>query len=79
MTFDDFLVEKKIDAAEFRKHEPDRWQEWSGLFGQVGVASFTAQKLYLINPTRRKYHLKESPTMAKPNPPGKPVVKPKIH
>ncbi|MEI9917262.1 MAG: hypothetical protein WDO14_00500 [Bacteroidota bacterium] len=62
MTFEEYLLSKKIDAAAFKAAEPDRYKEWQQLFEQVSEASFTAQKLYLINPTRRKYHVQKTST-----------------
>jgi len=59
MTFDAYLIEKKTDSAEVRAGEPARWQEWALLFEQVSLASFTSQKLYLINPLCREYRLKK--------------------
>jgi len=77
MTFEDYLIGKKIDARQFKAGEPDRWREWALLFEQVSPASFTSQKLYLINALRRKYRVQEEP--GSPSPPtGKPVFKPKI-
>ena len=52
------MTSKKIDSAEFLKAEPDLWANWKVEFEQMHPASFTAQKLYLINPVRRKYMLK---------------------
>ena len=82
MTFEEYLIEKKIDTREFKIHEPDRWQEWALLFAQVSPASFTAQKLYLINPLRRKYQLQQSSSgQVKPDAApaiSKPVIQPKI-
>jgi hypothetical protein len=87
MTFDEFLRGKKIDPSAFKVGEPSLWEEWSFLFEQMSVASFTAQKLYLINPTRRKYLLKEelvnqqltgTTDTSKPAT-KKPVFKPKIN
>ena len=84
MTFDEYLINKKIDSAAFKAAEPSRWKEWQDLFGQLSEQSFTAQKLYLINPVRRKYQLKESPPTSvqaaptAPPKPGKPIIKPKI-
>ena len=81
MTFEEYLIGKKIDARQFKALEPDRWQEWALLFEQVSPASFTSQKLYLINPLRRKYHLREASGLARPEPApttSKPVFKPKI-
>jgi hypothetical protein len=81
MSYEEYLTGKKIDSAAFKAAEPARWKEWQDLFGQISEQSFTAQKLYLINPTRRKYHLKSSvPATDQPaaSRPGKPVIKPKM-
>jgi hypothetical protein len=59
MTFEEYLASKKIDSVAFSVEEPDRWKEWSSLFEAMNPASFTSQKLYLINPVRRKYPLKQ--------------------
>lgn len=81
MTFEEYLTSKKIDSAAFKAAEPARWKEWNDLFDQLSPQSFTAQKLYLINPTRRKYLLKSDnagQTPPLPPRPGKPVIKPKL-
>lgn len=78
MTFEEYLISKKIDGAAFQTAEPALWQEWNNLFSQLSPASFTAQKLYLINPIRRKYQLKVEVTETpKPIVAAKPVMKPK--
>lgn len=78
MTFEEYLAGKKIDSEAFRLAEPERWQEWSQLFAAMSPASFTAQKLYLINPVRRKYVLKKEETQTKEaTPQPRPVMKPK--
>lgn len=92
MNFDDYLISKKIDAEAFGKAEPDVFKSWKMEFEQMHPNSFTVQKLNLINPIRRKYHLKEvqvsnvheklNDTPALSNTPsvakpGKPVVRPK--
>lgn len=59
MKFDDFLKAKKIDPEKFKAAENDRYIEWKHIFEQVHPESFTQQKLFLINKTRRSYHLKE--------------------
>lgn len=59
MTFDEYLITKKIDSEKFRKSEPQRFDEWKYLFAQMNAESFTAQKKFLINPTRRKYLLEK--------------------
>ncbi|MBX2901148.1 MAG: hypothetical protein KF775_15950 [Cyclobacteriaceae bacterium] len=77
MTFGEYLISKKIDGAAFQAKEPALWNEWNGLFEQISPASFTSQKLYLINPIRRKYPLRvEAPQTPKPTA-AKPVMKPK--
>jgi hypothetical protein len=84
--FEQYLVEKKIESASFQKAEPERWAEWKTLFDQMSPGSFTAQKLYLINPIRRKYPLPITDTVVTktdlpgtaPSKPSKPVFKPKI-
>jgi hypothetical protein len=58
VNFEDYLISKKIDSAAFIRAEPERWKTWKAEFEQVHPNSFTAQKLYLINPLRRKYLLK---------------------
>lgn len=59
MTFEEYLISKKIDSALFMEKEKDLWITWKTEFEQMHPNSFTAQKLYLINPIRRKYQLKE--------------------
>lgn len=59
MTFEEYLVSKKIDQDLFKDAEPKLFQEWRNEFEQIHPNSFTAQKLYLINPIRRKYVLKQ--------------------
>ena len=80
MDFEQYLISKKIDPAAFQQAEPARWHEWKKLFEEMSPNSFTAQKLYLINPIRRKYTLKPSAEEPKPAaaPKPKPVFKPKL-
>lgn len=59
MTWEEYCIKKKIDSEAFRKSEPERWIEWKNLFEQMHPTSFTDQKKFLINDTRRKYLLKE--------------------
>lgn len=55
MSFDEFLTSKKIDADRFRLAEPQHYAEWKRIFAQMHPESFTAQKKFLLNDTRRKY------------------------
>ena len=53
--FEEYLKSKKIDAATFKEQAPEMWEEWLHLFQEVHPNSFTQQKLFLINPVRRKH------------------------
>lgn len=75
MSFNDYLVKKKIDPKVFAEGEPDRFKEFKTLFDQVHPDSFTAQKLFLINKTRRAYPLKEEAVEKEVK---KPMMRPKI-
>jgi len=81
MTFEEYLISKKIDSQLFRVAESALWNEWNLLFKQMSPASFTAQKLYLINPLRRKYLLKTTEAALSPKSgapaASRPVMKPK--
>lgn len=57
MTFEEYLIAKKIDAARFRAAEPELFREWEAEFALMHPESFTARKRYKINPLRRTYHL----------------------
>lgn len=59
LTFEEYLAQKNIDQEKFRQAEPDRYQEWITLFGQIHPESFTNQKKFLINDVRRRYTLKD--------------------
>jgi hypothetical protein len=65
VTFQEYLVSKKIDAKAFSAAEPALFAAWESEFGQMHPNSFTVQKLNLINPIRRKYLLpvQETPTV----------------
>jgi hypothetical protein len=57
VNFEEYLSDKKINSAAFKSAEATHWEEWKREFDQVHPASFTAQKLYLVNNIRRKYPL----------------------
>jgi len=63
MTFEEYLISKKIDGDSFLKEEPTLFERWKREFTQLHPNSFTSQKLYLINPIRRKYPLKIVPVV----------------
>ena len=59
MEFEEYLKVKKIDAVSFQKEDLNRFEEWRELFQTMHPDSFTAQKKFLINDTRRRYRLVE--------------------
>lgn len=78
MTFEEFLIDKKIDTTSFKRGEPDKWLHFNEIFEVMHPKSFTMQKLNLINGIRRKYPLTnvEEKVTAKPKP-KRPVIRPK--
>ncbi|WP_422361252.1 hypothetical protein [Reichenbachiella sp.] len=69
--FNTYLSTKKIDALKFKASEPELYEKLELVFVETHPASFTAQKLFLINPIRRKYQLSEQVEAA----PSKPKMK----
>lgn len=69
--FNTYLNTKKIDALKFKASEPELYKKLELVFVETHPASFTAQKLFLINPIRRKYQLSEQVEVA----PSKPKMK----
>ncbi|MEO9805499.1 MAG: hypothetical protein ABJF04_19730 [Reichenbachiella sp.] len=57
--FKTYLISKKIDPDQFKSAESELFEKLAIIFEQSHPDSFTAQKLFLINPIRRKYLLKE--------------------
>lgn len=55
MTFEEYLISKKVDEHQFRQAEPVRYAAWKAEFDQLHPESFTTQKKFLINEVRRKY------------------------
>jgi hypothetical protein len=58
VNFEEYLLSKKIDSHAFRAAEESLWESWRKEFEEISPAAFTAQKLFLINPIRRKYQAK---------------------
>ena len=58
MTFTEYLTSKKIDAAQMAVADPHLFSEWASLFVRMHPESFTVQKKFLLNATRRKYLLR---------------------
>lgn len=55
MSFDEYLLLKKIDKQRFQNSEPRRYAEWKEEFEQMHPDSFTVHKKFLLNDTRKKY------------------------
>lgn len=58
MNFQEYLLSKKIDSEAFKASEGELWETWRKEFEMISATGFTAQKLFLINPIRRKYTAK---------------------
>jgi hypothetical protein len=58
VNFQEYLLSKKIDSDAFRAAEGALWESWREEFEKISPVGFTAQKLFLINPIRRKYQAK---------------------
>ncbi|MEK6477141.1 hypothetical protein WJR50_06390 [Catalinimonas sp. 4WD22] len=85
--FEEYLSSKKIDAKAFKEEKPEMWENWRSLFYTMHPNSFTQQKLFLINPIRRQFPIKENvgsgsdknetTSIAKPKPKFKIPARPK--
>ncbi|WP_185731285.1 hypothetical protein [Larkinella rosea] len=58
MTFEEYLLSKKIDENQFKQHEPVRFTEWKAEFELQHPESFTTRKKFLINEVRRKFRVR---------------------
>lgn len=65
MTFEEFLIKKKIDAIQLKAKEGAFFSEFESHFLQMGEKSFDHSKKFLFNKLRRAYHLKEEPKPVK--------------
>ncbi len=59
MEFLDYLKSKKIDPEKFKKADRETFEIFQSEFEQMHPASFTAQKLFLINKIRREFILED--------------------
>ena len=58
LTFKEYLHKKKIDAIAFAKARSEEYAALKKEFDQLHPDSFTAQKLFIINPIRREFPFK---------------------
>lgn len=85
MTFEKFLLKKKIDPVQLQSAEPSLFSEFRSHYSQMGEKSFDHSKKFWFNKLRRLYHLKEEPKVIKvPDEPNKlaaqaePLISPSI-
>lgn len=55
VTFDEYLATKLIDYERFKLTDVKHYEQLKEVFDVTHPDSFTAQKLFLINPIRRKF------------------------
>ena len=65
MTFEEFLLKKKIYPAQLQLAESALFSEFNSHFNQMGEKSFDHSKKFWFNKLRRLYHLKEEPKAPK--------------
>jgi hypothetical protein len=65
MTFEEFLIKKKIDPVQLRNTEQALFSEFNSHFDEMGEKSFDHSKKFWFNKLRRANPLKEIP---KPEP-----------
>jgi len=64
MTFEEFLLKKKIDPVQFKYTEQALFSEFSSHFNEMGEKSFDHSKKFWFNKLRRANPLKEEPKPA---------------
>lgn len=79
MTFQEYLISKKINPETFERNDNARFLVWLEAFNQAHPAAFTARHLFTINAVRRKFRYSgESKTNDLPESKIKPAIRPKI-
>lgn len=59
MTFEEYLISKKIDRNLFQNSDSDLFKFWESMFNQIHPLSFTEQNKFIVNKIRRNYPIKE--------------------
>ena len=77
LTFTEYCNSKSINAIQFKRSDEILYNDLEVYFNQVHPDSFTAQKLFLINELRRRYHFLK-PDEKNVSTGGKSNIKPKI-
>jgi hypothetical protein len=60
MSFDEYLLAKKINLQAFQVGNPQQFSQWQHAFTHLHPDSFTEQFKFQINQTRRLYPLTEN-------------------
>jgi hypothetical protein len=60
MSFDEYLLAKKINLQAFQVGNPQQFSQWRHAFTHLHPDSFTEQFKFQINQTRRLYPLTEN-------------------
>jgi len=64
MTFEEFLIKKKIDPVQLKNTEQALFSEFNSHFNEMGEKSFDHSKKFWFNKLRRANPLKEEPKPA---------------
>ncbi len=78
-----YLTGKKIDPEKFEKGDPSTYAEYQSQFAEMHPASFTSQKLFIINNLRISYpitneHGEVEPSVSRSSKPAYPRPRPKV-
>jgi hypothetical protein len=55
LSFEEYLISKKIDKTAFENADRDLYQSWKKEFEDIHPESFTMQKKFFLNKIRRKF------------------------
>jgi hypothetical protein len=81
MTFEEYLVKKRINREVFAAEDPGRYKAWESMYAQMHPNSFYVAVKMVLNNVRLRYHLREedvpkpAPTTA-PRPAARRAVAP---
>ncbi|WP_299705680.1 hypothetical protein [uncultured Pontibacter sp.] len=59
MTFEEYLVKKRINREAFAAEDPARYRVWENMYAQMHPNSFYVSVKMMLNDVRLRYHLRE--------------------
>ncbi|PVY44158.1 hypothetical protein C8E01_101524 [Pontibacter virosus] len=59
MTFEEYLIKKRINREAFAAEDPARYQAWESMYAQMHPNSFYVAVKMVLNNVRLRYHLRE--------------------